>query len=224
MMAVVAPQPDGAEELALVERPVPRAGAGRGADQGRGRRHQPPRHPPTARPLPAAAGSAGHPWAGACRRGRRSRPRRRAADRPKGLRPGRRRRLCRILRGSGRNLPAGARCAVARRGRGDARDLVHGLGQSLRTGLCGRRRLGAGARRHERDRDDGDRARHAVRPACDRDLRKRGEMRSRARARRRSRGQLPRAGFRRGGPPPDRRAKASTSCSTWSAATMCRAT
>jgi putative PIG3 family NAD(P)H quinone oxidoreductase len=28
MMAVVAPQPDGAEELALVERPVPRAGAG----------------------------------------------------------------------------------------------------------------------------------------------------------------------------------------------------
>ena len=26
MMAVVAPQPDGAEELALVERPVPRAG------------------------------------------------------------------------------------------------------------------------------------------------------------------------------------------------------
>ena len=27
-MAVVAPQPDGAEELALVERPVPRAGPG----------------------------------------------------------------------------------------------------------------------------------------------------------------------------------------------------
>jgi NADPH:quinone reductase-like Zn-dependent oxidoreductase len=28
MMAVVAPQPDGAEELALVERPVPRPGPG----------------------------------------------------------------------------------------------------------------------------------------------------------------------------------------------------
>ena len=56
MRAVVAPQPDGAEELALVERRCP-GRAGRSPDRGRGGRRQPARHPPAARALSAAAGA-----------------------------------------------------------------------------------------------------------------------------------------------------------------------
>ena len=75
MKAIVAPQPGGAEELALVERPVPRAGAGRSAGQGRGGGGQPARHPPAPRALSAAARRARHPRPRNRRRGGRRRAR-----------------------------------------------------------------------------------------------------------------------------------------------------
>ena len=109
MMAVVAPQPDGAEELALVERPVPRAGPGEvlikvaaaGVNrpdilQRRGL-YPPPPGAPDILGL-EIAGEVVEAGEGA-----------EAADRPEGLRAGRGRRLCRILRRAGRHLPARAR-------------------------------------------------------------------------------------------------------------------
>ena len=225
MMAVVAPQPDGAEELALVERPVPRAGAGRGADQGRGGRRQPPRHPPAPRPLSAAAGSAGHPRARDCR-ARSSKPAR-GAEQLIGQK------VCALVAGGGYAeycvAPAGTCLPVP-----DALSLVEAaaMPETLFTVWVNLFERGFAA--------DGDWVLvHGGTSGIgtmaialgklfglqgDRHLRKRREMRPRARARRRSRDQLPRAGFRRGGPPADRRARASTSSSTWSAATMCRAT
>ena len=114
-------------------------------------------------PLSAAAGRARHPRAGNRGRGRRGGRGRGRAGRPEGLRAGRRRRLCRILRRAGRAMPARARRAVAGRSGGDARDAVHRVDQRVRARLRGRRREGAGPRRHERHRHDGDRARQAVR-------------------------------------------------------------
>ena len=116
---------------------------------------------------------------------------RRGAGRAEGLRLGRRRRLCRILRRAGGHLPAGARRAQHGRGRGDARDPVHRLGQSVRARLCRRRRCGAGPWRHQRHRDDGDRARQIVRADGDRHLRIGREMRAGDRARRCGGDQLP---------------------------------
>ena len=109
MQAVVAPQPDGAEELALVERPVPRPGpdevlvkvAAAGVNrpdilQRRGL-YPPPPGAPDILGL-EIAGEVVEAGEGAGR-----------AARAEGLRAGRRRRLCRILRRAGRHLPAGSR-------------------------------------------------------------------------------------------------------------------
>ena len=120
MMAVVAPQPDGAEELALVERPVPRPGPGevlvKVAAAGVNRPDILQRrglYPPP----PGAPDILGLEIAGASGRGRR-----RAAEAllgPEGLRPGRGRRLCRILRWRRRHVlaRARARCRSPRRRR-----------------------------------------------------------------------------------------------------------
>ena len=109
MMAVVAPQPDGAEELALVERPVPKPGPGevliKVAAAGVNRPDILQRrglYPPP----PGAPDILGLEIAGevvACGRGGR------AAHRRKGLRAGRGRRLCRILRRACGNVPRGSR-------------------------------------------------------------------------------------------------------------------
>ena len=84
---------------------------------------------------------------------------------------------------------------------------------------------GAGPRRDQRHRDDGDRARHIcsgskVIVTCGSDE----KCAARDRAGRRRGDQLSDAGLRRGGQAADRAARASRSCSTWSAATMFRAT
>ena len=224
MMAVVAPHADGAEELALVERPLPRAGrqevlvkvAAAGVNrpdilQRRGLYPPPPGAPDILGLELAgevvAAGRGRRAFAGSIR-----------------LRAGGRRRLCRILRRSGRDLPADPGGLVGDRGRGDAGNPVHRVGQSVRAGVRRRRRLGAGPWRHQRHRDDGDHAWQIVRPAHHRHLRQRGEMCAGARARGRRGDQLSRAGLRRGGPSRHRSAAASMWSSTWSAATMCRAT
>ena len=110
------------------------------------------------------------------------------------------------------------------RGGGDARDLVHGLGQSVRARLRGRRRRGARPRRHQRHRHDGDRARQAVRAEGDRHLRVGREMRAGARssARRAAINYRTQDFVEEVKAPPA--ASGSRSCSTWSAATICRAT
>ena len=125
-------------------------------------------------------------------------------DRRQGLRAGRGRRLCRILRRSRRHLPAGPRGAADDRGGGDARDPVHRLGQSVRARLCRRGRHGAGPWRDQRHRHDGDQARHAVRAGGDRHLRVGREMRRGDRARRRPCDQLRDDRLRRCGPALDR--------------------
>ena len=102
--------------------------------------------------------------------------------------------------------------AVDGRCRGDAGDAVHGLGEPVRARVRGGRRLGAGPRRHQRDRYDGDRAGGAVRPQHHRHLRDGREMRAGAEARRNCGRQLQHAGLRRGSAPghgPDRRERRS---------------
>ena len=130
MLAVVAPQPDGAEELALVERRVPRPGpdevlikvaaAGINRPDILQRRGLYP-------PPPGAPDILGLEIAGEVVEAGEGR---RRAARAAFVRARRWRRLCRILRCPGRHLPPGSRGDLAGRGRGDARDLVHRLGQS----------------------------------------------------------------------------------------------
>ena len=142
-----------------------------------------------------------------------------------GLRPGRGRRLCRILRRARRPVPAGARPAsrwsrrrrcpetfftvwtnLFQRGGARAGDtvLVHGGTSGIGTTaiLLGK----------------------AVRPDRHRHRRLGREMRPGAGDRRRPRDRLQGAGFRRGGEAHHRRRGRRGRCSTWSAATMCRGT
>ena len=111
MQAIEAPEPGGPEVLRLVERPVPQPGPGevliKVAAAGVNRPDILQRmglYPPP----PGASDILGLEIAGtvvAAGAGRR------AADRAAGLRAGRGRRLCRILRRAGRHLPAGpAKC------------------------------------------------------------------------------------------------------------------
>ena len=166
MLAVVAPQPDGAEELALVERPVPQPGPGEvlikvaaaGVNrpdilQRRGLYPPPPGAPDIlGLEIAGEVVDAGEGAEAADRRRWSARWSRAAAMPNIASRPA----------GTCLLVPDGA---VAGRGGGDARDAVHRLGQSVRARLRGRRRLGAGPWRHQRHRHDGDRARQIVRPA-----------------------------------------------------------
>ena len=135
------------------------ARARRGADPGRGGRGQPARRAAAPRPLSAAAGRAVDPGP----RGRRRRSSRSATGvarmlGPAGLRAGRRRRLCRILRS---RPPASAcRCRPAAR-MVEAAALPETLftvwTNLFERGCAPRRRDGAGPWRHQRHRHDGDR-------------------------------------------------------------------
>ena len=91
------------------------------------------------------------------------RGRRGAGDRLPRMRTGHRRGVCRVLRRARTAQPPRPRWIRRRRGRGPARDLLHGLDQRLRPRPPRRRRVDPGARGIERHRHHRDPARQSVR-------------------------------------------------------------
>ena len=160
MNAIDPAGPGGPEVLTLVRRPVPQPGVGRIADRGRGGGGQPAGRAAAARRLSAAAGRAVHPGAGSGghrRGGRRGRAGR--ADRPAGLRPGRR--AAAMPNIAWRRSASACRCR-----RRSSMIEAAAMPETLFTvwtnlferGLRDGGRDGAGPWRHQRHRHDGDRA------------------------------------------------------------------
>ena len=225
MTVIQARQPGGPDVLEPTVRGVPVAAAGRSAGEGRGRRGEPARPDAAAGQVPAAAGRVRHPRARAVWRRRCGRRQRVAVAR---WRPrdgaGGGWRLCGVRGGARTAMSAGAARAVDGGGGGAPRDVLHGLGQRLRARPACGGRVAARARRRQRHRDDRDPAGARARCTRVRDGRLAREVRGVRAARRRAGDQLSRRGFRRDAARRDRAGVASTSFSTWSAATMSPAT
>ena len=178
MTAIEIAQPGGPEVLKPGRRPVPAPGAGRGADRGGGGRREPAGRAAAAGRLCAAAGGIGYSRAGSGRQDRGGRRWRGCLEGGRQrLRAGGRRRLCRVLRGAGAAMPAGAGQAGPDPCGGAAGDLLHRLDQCVRPRAAAARRNLPGPWRQQRHRHHGDPARPRVRRAGDRHGGQRREMR-----------------------------------------------
>ena len=162
MIAIEISQPGGPEVLRAVTRPVPRpqagevlievaaAGVNRPDVMQRLGKYPPP---------PGASDIPGLEVAGRVAAMERGRPGGALAHRRRGVRARRRRRLRRILRGTGVAVPALAGRNRSRGCRCDSRDHLHRVDESLPARATASRREGSSPRRNQRNRYDCD-------PAC----------------------------------------------------------